>query len=271
MAKNNTALGVIIFMIIVLLIIAAVLWIPLVNSDSDEESTGEPIMLNYESEEAVAPLRGLVLYLPFDGNADDDSVFENHAKENKAEFISDSVSGTALEVEADNKEYVAFGNTLNLGNGDFTISLWLKDFDSSQNHFVISKGDGYATKGYDIRGNDNSISIRISDGKNKEVLSVSNVEAGIKRGKWNHLVWTVDKDEEIKLYVNGMLVESKNIKSVGNLDSGNSFMIGCLNWNSEESENSCDNPFGTDMKLDELRIYKRVLTNDEVKDLYLVR
>ncbi len=76
--------------------------------------------------------------------------------------------------------------------------------------------------------------------------------------QWYHIIGTADRDGLQKIYVNGVFDKSKDISSIGNIDYSYTLTIGALRgifrfWNG---------------LIDEVRIYNRALSADEIQALY---
>lgn len=100
-----------------------------------------------ETEESTTqqlPTEGLVAYYPFDGNAQDESGFNNHGNPNNGvQFVRDRKDRESKAVFFDGiDDYVKVPHSggINFGKDqDFTISLWLKYGD--QNNTIVVDND----------------------------------------------------------------------------------------------------------------------------------
>ncbi len=84
-----------------------------------------------EASTGVLPTEGLVAYYPFDGNAQDESGFNNHGNPNNGvQFVRDRKDRESKAVFFDGiDDYVKVPHSggINFGKDqDFTVSLWLK-------------------------------------------------------------------------------------------------------------------------------------------------
>jgi len=93
------------------------------------------------------------------------------------------------------------------------------------------------------------------------IMSMQRIKGGA-TPTWNHVLWTV-KNDETKLYVNGVLINEKliNWPDLTNVDltlgnSGNHCTgdQGTSNYHNQPSK----------VSIDEVRIYNRVLSNEEI-------
>ena len=127
-------------------------------------------------------------------------------------------------------------------NGDFTIALWMKlKGDINQNDGIVSS-DG--TGGDDIRFHDGYPMLH--DGNSTILLASKKVYADI----WTHISIT-RKEGTVKFYLDGVL------NGQGTWDR--SLTVGTIGKNSEGLE--------IDALLDDIRIYSRELSKDEINDL----
>ncbi len=160
--------------------------------------------------------------------------------------------GTGLLFDGDD-DYVDCGNaaSLEMGTSDFSIEAWIK-FSSITDlePRIVSKGIypgwflGIAPDGNCLQG-----SIGKSDGRLK-VYGITNV----KDGQWHHVALTFDRDGLERLYVDGNLDASCDISSyvLEDITTTTHCRIG---------EGSGKHFNGT---IDEVRVYRRVLSAEEI-------
>lgn len=214
------------------------------------------------------PRPGLVLYFPFNGNANDES-------DNK---INGTVNGPSLTVDRfgnENKAYafdgvddfIFIGNPPALQiNQAITISAWIKIQGTPFSVYLLSKigvNVNGSYEGYDFLTYKNGLVNQYSHG-----LILSGPTTGLiyAEGSWLPEEWvytTVSlEDDHCKLYVNGeKILDKTGAKSLHDIDPtiGN-FIIG------KSSVAGLENPFQG--SIDELTIYNRALSEQEVLDLY---
>jgi hypothetical protein len=170
-------------------------------------------------------------------------------------FVDDSVVGTkSVQFPKQNNQSLISNIDLS-GNKSFTISLWSYRNSDMIAQFMISAGDSYSDHrllgiGYTV---DNKFYFGFwsSESLYTEPLQDQNT--------WVHWTMIYDSDNKIKhLYKNGMLLKSTEHTIATNIPATtNNFSIGTRLGAS---------PF--DGKLDDVRIYNRALTPDEVTELY---
>lgn len=139
-------------------------------------------------------------------------------------------------------------NTLDM-QGDFSISFWSKPETSKIAEIIAKKEAG----NFEIYQNSLDLNIRVN-GLNSPLEVVNYFVLN----EWVHTMISYDKTQgKIKLYKNGILL------TVG--DNNNEVSINDYNLNIGAYQ---DGQYGFDGKIDEVRIYNRALSPDEVKKLY---
>lgn len=223
----------------------------------------------------------VVLAMHFDeghSNPQDSSMWGNHGKNLGAVWV-DSKFGKALRFDGTNNSYVNCGNSesLNLDTGDFTIEAWIKNegsLDHTEKFYdIVSKKARnncyYAGFQLWLRGgkgtrNQTGVEFRINNGKQENDLVIcpkQNVIPLLTNGSWRHLVCTVARKGNVTFYIDGVSKDGDSISAMhGSLNNDLNLCIG-----SDSSEH------GHNFKglIDEVRIYKRVLSAEEVKQQYM--
>jgi len=170
----------------------------------------------------------------------------------------DGKVGRALDYNGiDN--YVDFGDILDFASGDeFTLEYWAKS--SVNNRIVIDKGRmaspyiGWSSSWGGIASGKVDFSVRDGAGNTVNAISTTTVTTG----GWFHIVGVRGKGR-VKLYVNGAL-EADEADITGDLSNTLNLIFGA---NSKRN-------VGTwfDGIIDEVRVYNRVLSVDEIKERY---
>ncbi len=170
--------------------------------------------------------------------------------------------GGALALNGIN-QYVSVSNNssdLNIGTGDFSISLWMQRSDSAaSNSRLLCKGANSDNQiGYALSGSNTSLGLILGNG----VTRISTWCPTPSLNQWYHFVFTVNRvSGKCKSYVNGAYQSSKDISAFSGVNISNSYNLligaadntGWLAWPGA---------------VDDVRIYKRVLSADEVTLLY---
>ena len=215
--------------------------------------------LNAKGEEK----KGLVGYWSFDegkGNiAKDSSKNDNDGKIIGAEWV-DGKFGKALKFNGVDT-YVDCGNDQSLNfpdRVDFSIELWFKANPSHKGQVLFSKGDGFHPDQWTIRnGSLECIAFRNND----RTLWGGWGWGSLFDRKWHHVAVIVDRDGDTCAYVDGQ--PKGTIASSewwGAFENNVNFNIGRRSLVGDEYFNGI---------IDEVKIYKKVLTEDEVRWSYL--
>lgn len=165
--------------------------------------------------------------------------------------------GRALQFDGVD-DYVDLGNsaTLNATTDTITISAWVYTDSATDNQPVLSK---YNTSPYPFKFT-MDFGVRKIDFKINDV-TLNSPNGVLTVGEWNYVATTYDKNaggtDEVKHYVNGIQVGTSDY-SISMGTNSDSWDIGF-----EDNANRYFN--GT---IDELRFYNRVLSAQEIKDLY---
>ena len=211
---------------------------------------------------------GLVAYYPFNGNAEDESGNGLNGTVNGPALTSDRFEqpDRAYYFDGSGGRGIDFGDVLDINDGEFTISVWVKASDASE-RVIIGKGNSGSTRpaesGYMIFVNDSGrYSLRYYDDQAQgvETGDPTNLQAS---ESWDHLVYHLARqgnDTTLTLFVNGEQVGTRT-GSVGSSNSEAGLSLGYHNKNSGPSY-----PFLG--KIDDLRIYDRALSEQEVSALY---
>jgi len=201
---------------------------------------------------------GLVAYFPFKGNVLDSS----------GSNVLTSFQNTSMAVGFNGQpnSSISFNGTNSWGNilNEFdilpkSINLW---FNNSRNYSYGQYGSIYQSDNPYLTYGNTGIAVVNFNGQNEIFLTYSAVSASkpVLPNTWYNVCITVDELHNINYYLNGELIDSKSftgyVKSSQGLQSS---IVG----SSRNANNSFFNG-----KIDEIRIYNRVLTPIEVKEIY---
>jgi hypothetical protein len=190
----------------------------------------------------------LVAYYKFDGDFKDSSN-GNDGEPNEATIVNDPVRGLVADFNGIS-DYVNCSNDVSLDiTGKITLSLWVKtnDAGNSQDNEWVAKGDHtYAIK----HKANNNIEFFIYDGAWYTAWYAVNSSFN---GVWHHVAGTYD-GSALKLYVDGVL--QATTAHVGRIETRTHNL-----YMGENSESTGRFYAGA---MDEVRIYSRALSQDEV-------
>ena len=168
--------------------------------------------------------------------------------------------------------YVEYGTNIEFDDKDFTISAWVQ----RQGPGIIYSGNGnpiFSQRTYAAGDGNPNVSLNImpiADGSLLQLQLRTTVggqldsysTSAIPDNVWTHVAVTKTSDQ-IELYINGALDNTVSHTKTGDFDAGSSYRyIGRLEWQSTLR--------GTfEGLIDDVRIYNRALSSDEIADLYV--
>ncbi len=211
-------------------------------------------------------VNGLVAYYPFCGNSNDQSGNGLNGTVNGATLTTDRFgnNNSAYNFNGVDNSIIVPDNVL-LRPANISISCWVQSPQLTTANCVISKtqvgtatGEQYII-GYDLNGKANFQIKRNSScvaGSNWQYLYTNN--NAITNDVWQHLVCTYD-GTTMKFYKNGILIQSY-LPTAGSIDNcpGGTLNIGRY-WQNQYHFNG---------KIDDIGIWNRALTQQEITDLY---
>ena len=240
------------------------------NNDNNENNNDSGNNGNNSS--SIAVPSGLKLYYTFD-NSDCKDFTDNEidgVAMNNPSFITDTPngSGMALSINGNKNQLINIPYNLFKGMDRITISLWIKDFSAGS---IIS---GVESINYDSNQypklylyNNNRIGFDTCGdyyGYSGDLFS-SYDYSSIQSGGWHHIVVMYDHPDNHmytgtgSLYVDGSLIDNTR-----------------LSWNDPSritkvqigGDGNGTFPYTATMKIDNVRLYGRCLTKNEVKQIY---
>ena len=175
----------------------------------------------------------------------------NHGTNNGAAYGVDGQVGTALGF--DGTAYVNVGSSADLRPADISISVWAKASQLDTWNGIITNKQG-AADGINLQmGTSNNIAALVGDGSSYSYIKSATVPVV---GTWYHIVITHNSvDNNNILYVNGTN-EKEGVRALS-YTAGDT-IIGRFYRSSLPFKGA----------IDEVRIYNRVLSADDVTDLY---
>ena len=225
---------------------------------------------------AQTPLpSGLIAYYPFDGNANDVSgnnlngiVTGASLTTNRNNLINSAYDFDFINAhfgQQNDEIYIPYGNKLNVSN--ITVSVWLYPREyywnvnaSDPNSTIINRYQyTYSTPSggaWGLSFNESSVTGAIFSEVNGFVVSNQPLQLNI----WHHIVMTYD-GMQIKLFIDGNLSATQEYSKAMNILSISGISIG---------ESNIANGFWnhTNGKIDDIGIWNRALTVNEIQQLY---
>jgi len=209
------------------------------------------------------PTNGLVGYYPFNGDANDNSVNNKHGIVNGATPTTNRFDYANAAYYFDGvDDYIAIPDSFMITN-EFTICFWAKSENITGLSNILSDGSSaYSGNDFLLGFNGNSIRLRADKqaSLNYENTSPTELQNLSLLNNWVHVVWVMEPSYS-KIYLNGN--ELLTINTLGsNLGFHDDFALigGRQVWGSVDSYFKGS--------LDDILFYNRVLTSDEISDIY---
>ncbi len=220
-----------------------------------------PILLNGQTEV------GLVTYLAFDDCTADESRGDPSIISviNGQPTCECGVKGRALRLNGLN-DHIFIAGPVNgeFDTEDFTVSFYFKALGNSGVQTIFSKSgedcssqSNFAVR-YDPNPNARNLNVQMVENSNKSA-SISKFKTPI-QNCWNHVV-VVRRNTKTILYLNGELATEVGASSRVNIRNDGILTIG-------KSYCTATDRFFNGL-IDELRVYSRALSNDEIAELYI--
>lgn len=210
---------------------------------------------------STTPTDGLVAYYPFNGNANDESGNNNNGTVNGATLTTDR-SGSSNKAMYFNGNKISISNSTSLQflNNVSSWSYWIKLDNLTDTPQCLwaksSDTSGGRLNSFVSINSNNSINIWTS-GVSSTVTNVPNSDYQ----QWIHIVNVFDGlTSQIKTYVNGNLIETNTATFTHSPTNVSPLFFG---YNDVFSF-----PWYLRGKLDDVRIYNKILTNNEIQTLY---
>ena len=207
---------------------------------------------------SYVPTNGLVGWWPFNGNANDESGNGNHGVVNGATLTTDrnGTGNKAYNFDGDNDRIVIENSLLSSQPTSYSISIWSLS-NSVTGELICDRNTiNYDFKYRLVYDNDSIIYATVSGGQ------VGWNKTDYPKNKWNHVVAIGDlQSNTSKFYLNGVLIYTRDIYYPNHL---NATTIGA---NYAPGYPGYDNAING--KIDDIAIYNRALTQQEITALYL--
>jgi hypothetical protein len=213
---------------------------------------------------SYVPTSGLVGWWPFNGNANDESGNGNNAvMQGNATFALDrySIANSSYAGDLTSGADITTLNNFPFGNSERTISLWFQNNTPypGGNRQLFSYGDNNSGGRFGLYMDGTSIGVEHVGGARRCAYTPD--------GIWHNFTVTYPASgmgtNDIMLYFDGVLQTSSNLNPVSSLNTANSYIhwIGTLGF-------SPGWLYAFSGKIDDIGIWNRALTPQEITDLY---
>jgi hypothetical protein len=208
--------------------------------------------------------RGLVFYYPFDDgeSATNHAADKHHGKSTGVKWLEKGLRDGSLDFDGQGRTVV--DHHADICPQAFTVALWIYPIGQTTNYQVVfaktQPGSWYP--GYGL--------VRYSgDARNLHFFvnnySGSSVKVEVPYDKWSHLACTFD-GAVIKIYLNGKLSESKDLKALGQLNSETAPILHTTTPLTFGGDGA--NYYGWQGRMDEVVFYNRALPQEDIRRLY---
>lgn len=210
------------------------------------------------STQVFAQANGLLAYFPFNGNADDESGNGYHGTVQGATLVADRFGNPNSAYSFDGvDDHIAFPTLYPTSPNQISIVSWFYVLDLIPDQKIVYHGDNGEFQlfvGNDSAGAAVHLGQTVTD-------PWYYVRESVTQNEWHMLVAIWIQDESIKLYLNGVLVDSNGVEQGPLLDVGPTYQpsIGSYNRTVGGYFNGM---------VDDIRIYDRDLTASEIDSLY---
>ncbi|MFW0837853.1 MAG: DUF2341 domain-containing protein [Candidatus Komeilibacteria bacterium] len=190
----------------------------------------------------------------FGTTAYDSTGYGNDGTISGATWVQNGKSGRALSFNG-SSDYIITNNDIGIsGTDERTVSLWVKTTSANvtTNSIIFGMGTAAANNLFAMRTDSTTDTWRFTDASVARETNVSTT------GQWQHIVTILDSSQQLSVYIDGIITDVNNI-DLSSQDTTNApFYIG----------SSVNNTLYFDGLIDEVRIYDRALSANEVKQLY---
>lgn len=212
---------------------------------------------------SYVPTDSLMGWWPFNNNAIDESVNTNNGTVNGPTITTDCLGSPNSAYDFDGLNDGISIPALNLLSSDeMSISVWVRptNFSAHGLHEIVRQDNGYTISpdfllSFQNFGSMLSFGIRTASYSELDVSIISSVYLN----NWEHIVAVYDGNQRF-IYKNAVLIGSDS-KSGSITYTSSIFTVGCEPTYSEPQE-------FFDGKIDDLGIWRRALTEQEIMDLY---
>ena len=215
----------------------------------------------------IIPTGDILLKASFDDNVEDLSGNGNHGNIVGNVSYVDGIKGKAVHIINSNgstsakaEQYIDFGNKIKLTDQDFSLSFWYQsDNGVSNGGAMISNKDfnSGGNAGFNIGDFNTGLRVNFTaqGSSRRDVYNFAPID-----GIWHYVVINFDRDGYIETFVDNLAAGKTDISS----DAGKSidvanFVVGADGY----FKNGLDDAY-----LDELKVYSRLMSKDEIKAEY---
>jgi len=209
---------------------------------------------------------GLIAYYPLNGDANDYSGNGNNGTNFGSEYISDSKGNYTCSFDGESS-YIELNQAFDLKEGSYSLWFNSRSFPVWDYPYTESMATFFGVDNPDLEYGLVTMNVTKKDNQNQLFVKVGGMydqcefRTPIIKDRWYHVVLTKDT-KSAKVYINNELLATKEINFKSSGDGCPNLVIG--------SSRSKSNRFFNGM-LDEIKIFNRVLNEDEILKLHKER
>ena len=217
---------------------------------------------------------GLVANWQFEGNYQDSHGSHDLTNGGNVSLVAGRLGqAAAFDGTGDAFLTATAGSGLAVGEGSFTIAMWIKpDAGFTNGRLADARGTGKSGQypGWQFRlrnlGTDWEFRGSLVDDGQGNAKNCGGCGATYPLDEWVHVAMVYRADQAIEFYVNGALDGSKTVPALGSLDNLQPFALGASVVKNGVLQQSGSQRYSGLM--DEVRLYHRALSSSEVFGLY---
>lgn len=221
--------------------------------------------------------QGIAAHWKLDGNAQDTSGNGHHGTAHGLKPARDRFGKEGAAAAFDGNAYINFGDAFDMGRESLSLTLWIKTQD--ERFGLINKAlDGPAHSRWAVEVNYVHDARRyllitgFSDvGGRSGVLALSDPKTtGLNDGQWHQLAVVFDRQGSLTTYLDGVPQTTAALKSKQHADLQSSYplLLG-VPGNEQGDGPSTQKSRWLEGILDDVRLWRRALTSDEIRQHYL--
>lgn len=204
---------------------------------------------------------GLVVYYPLDGNANDATTNTYDATASNLSYVGNRYgeSGKAAGLNGSSSSVKMNDNILNLGQSAYSISLWFNTANKSQSTQCLFNTIPHAGLSfvYNFSAKPSCLSVFIGNGTTWHLGAQNGAKTDYVNNEWYHVVF-VKNGSLYSFSVNGVVDFQTTHSGASAYDLNVPLLFGEISYNAEYLNGS----------LDDIRIYNRAISSDEITRLY---
>ena len=203
---------------------------------------------------------GLMAYYSFDGNSNDSSGNGLNGTLNGATLTSDKFGNSDRAYSFDGNDYIEISDDQKLtSTNQLSIVAWFKKSSNSELLTIMQKGSDDTNEEYILSVHNSNIYFDVGDGGGPYIQPSYSVSSGV----WHHIVAVHNRtggNSSLKIYLNGQNIGGTVINPTRvPMDNSDSVTIG------KRKSYSTQSFIG---QIDEVRIYNRALSDEDISTLY---